>query len=330
MACIAAALLCGCQPQGPDDAFEEYLLRLGRTLDVPPRAPAAIETPAMPGPRELQRQFPGSAIDTLDFLALSGCALQVTIGKRNSSLGRMAKDSQRLLLELEYLRLAPECIAHQRKRGRTALADTLEQAWQAKRDQLPGRIFDATLGGEEYRRFWRGPGAANDYPAATGSQVITALEGVTSTVRRWLDGDYRADNLEFEILLGEVAAGDGGALLRALASQDAWLAAGDATLEESLTRGPICAENFRAAAVDILPAVIRRFFIGGLQPRAARLDQRRRDLLPPLLALENLLETAMPPAYRQWRSERDSLLASATGAPRRHVELLQAVQSPCV
>jgi hypothetical protein len=74
--------------------------------------------------------LPPGKLGALDFLAISGCEVQVTIGKRNSSLGRMAKESQRLLLELEYLALAPECIDYQRRQGRSGVADTLEQAWQ--------------------------------------------------------------------------------------------------------------------------------------------------------------------------------------------------------
>jgi hypothetical protein len=222
--CIALCLLVGCE--GPEAQYKRYLSRLGHIL---PEDTPVTQQPALPEPPDtdqLHLNIPPSSLDTLDFLALSGCAVQATIGKRNSSLGRMASDSQRLLLALEYLQLAPRCITYQRERGATPLADTLQRAWQLQRQQLPALIFNATLGGTEYRALWHTPVSASAYtseeiyPATCSSQVIFALQAINDHARRWLSGDYRADNRAFEILLGEVAASDGGALLQALPSQD--------------------------------------------------------------------------------------------------------------
>jgi hypothetical protein len=274
-------------------------------------------------------EMPASALDALDFLALTGCAVQVTIGKRNSSLGRMAAPSQRLLLELEYLRLAPECIAHQRSQDRNTLADTLQGAWVAKRQQLPAVIYNATLAGPEYRQFWRASVTPGDYPAATGSQVISALESINHMARQWLGGDYRADNQAFEIALGEVATGDGGALLQALAKQGAWLSTANTMLAQRNRWGPLCAPGVRHRAADILPNVVRVVFIGQIQPHSAALGRRYHQLLPPLLDLETLLENVLPHAFLTWREERDMLLNRLLDAPLRHVESLQATLAPC-
>jgi hypothetical protein len=327
--CAAGLLLSGCQGSGPEGALEEYLTRLARALEVATPDVEAAAIPLPPRPGTLRITLPGSSLDTLDFLALTGCELQVTIGKRNSSLGRMAAESQRLLLELEYLRLAPDCIAHQRAVGRAALADTLEAAWQDKREQLPARIFNATLAGDEYRRFWRTGTSPGDYPAATGSQVIDALQAINGLARRWLSGDYRADNLEFEIYLGEVAGGDGGALLRALALQGAWLGAADTALARREQRGPLCAPGVRHGTADILPNVVRRFFIDGIQPHSAALGGRYHQLLPPVRQLEALLAGVLPPAFTAWQAQRDTLLENLTSAPRRHVTRLQSTMAPC-
>ena len=188
---------------------------------------------------------------------------------------------------------------------------------------------NATLGGMEYRRFWRGSVAPGDYPAATGSQVITTLEAINALVRRWLAGDYRADNLAFEILLGEVATGDGGALLEGLALQGAWLNAAENLLAERRNRGPLCAPGIRHEAADILPNVVQKFFVGGVQPYAAVLGRRQHQLLPPVEELETLLETVLPPAFRTWQQERNALLDQLVAAPRRQVEQLKLVLAPC-
>jgi hypothetical protein len=296
---------------------------------VAPVTPVHRATPAFPPARELRLDLPPGNIDALDFLALSGCAVQITIGKRNSSLGRMARPSQRLLLDLEFLLLAPDCIAYQRRVGEAALAATLQEAWELKREQLPAQVFNATLGSSEYRAFWRSPAPSPDYPTDTGSALITAMEELNGHVRRWLQGDFTADNQGVELLLGKIASGDGGALQRALAAQASALAAADQILAARMAGGPLCGPGWRPAAADILDNVVRRFFIGAIQPRAAALNRRYHELMPPVTRLEQLLEPALPPAYQSWRTQRDEQLAAQAAAPRRHVQALLAIQEPC-
>jgi len=329
LAALLALLLAGCGSPSPDAPFEEYLSRLGRTLSVARGAASPPALPQIPRPGELRLDLASGSLDALDFLALSGCALQVTIGKRNSSLGRMAPPSQRLLLELEFLQLAPACIRHLQDEGKGELAATVQEAAALKREQLPALIFNATLASEEYRDFWRSGSLPPDYPAATGSGVVTALHGVTAHSRRWLAGDYTADNLAFELLLGEIARGDGGELLRALAHQERWLAAANRMLELRAARGPLCTQQIRPAAADILPNVVHRFFVDGIQPRAAAVSRRYHELVPAVAELEALLADALTAPYRDWQQRRDALLAASTAAPREHVRHLQAVQEPC-
>ncbi len=327
---IAIATLGGCNAGGPDAALAQYLARLSRTLSVAPTPIPPQQVSALPSPRKLHRVRASSGLDMLDFLALHGCAVQVTIGKRNSSLGRLARDSQRLLLDLEYLQLAPDCIALQLERGDTALADTLEQAWNLKRRELPLAIYNATLAGSEYRAFWKTPASGSDYPANTSSAVISSLTAINSHARRWLAGDFSANNREFEILLGEVARGDGGALRQALAAQANALAKANDLLAQRMAQGPLCAPPIRPAAADILANVILIYFIQGIQPRAAQLNRRYHEMLPVLGELEQLLESALAPAYQSWRGQRDEELARWTQAPRAHVTALQAIQRPCL
>lgn len=326
----AMLLLLACQPQGPEAQYSDYLVRLERTLSIEVPEVALPPLPWLPRPGQLRRDIPPSSLDILDFLALRGCALQVAIGKRNSSLGRLAKDSQRLLLELEYLQLAPACIADLREQERNTLADELQYAWLEKRQQLPALIFNATLGGAEYRALWQLPSSPGNYPDGTSSQVITALEAINGHIERWLAGDYQAHNRDFEILLGEVATGDGGALLQALALQEGWLSAADRMLEEKMLRGPLCSAGIRPAAADILPNVVRKVFIGQIQPRSAALGKRQYELLPAIAALERLLVAGVAPDYLAWQHARDSQLTELAAAPRRHVEQLKRILQPCM
>ena len=326
---LVMAQVSGCGAREPEQDFERYLSRLERTLDEPVHP---LPLPALPPPPRTARllvELPGSKLDTLDFLALSGCAVQVTIGKRNSSLGRMASESQQLLLDLEYLALAPACIEQLQGAGRRALADTLAEAHRRKRAQLPARIYNATLANREYRQFWRIPPALTDYPAQTAGAVPAALKAITRAAERWLDGDYRFDNREFEIRLSEVARGDGGALALALATQSAALEAADSAIARRMARGPLCRVGLRPAAADILPNVVRRFFVGDIQTWAAAVERRRHALQPGVRELESLLAPALPQNYVDWQRGRRAAMEAWAAAPRRHVDHLQRLQAPC-
>jgi hypothetical protein len=328
--CIAAlALLAACSDGGPEAAYRTYLERLNRTLEASAQPPARPAYPRPPRPGALRLPIASDSLDTLDFLALSGCAVQVTIGRRNSSLGRMAAPSQRLLLELEYLRLAPACVEQLRAEGRSSLADTLDNAWRLKQSQLPALLFNATLGSEEYRAFWQAAATPGGFPRVTTTAAEQALSGVNSLARRWLGGDYRADNLDFERLLGEVGGGGGGRLLGAMALQASWLEAANESVRERMARGPLCAPGTRHAAADILPVVVEKYFVGDIQPRSAAMHRDSFQLSPPARELETLLQDVLPEDYRAWQARRDDTLAWAEGAPRRHVEQLLAIQAPC-
>lgn len=322
-------LLAGCGDKGPDAALQTYLERLARPLDTPVPELQAQTVPRMPQRRELQLETVPGNLGALDFLALTGCEVQITIGKRNSSLGLLATPSQRLLLELEFLQLVPACITTLRAEGRDALANDLEQARQQKTAQLPTLIFNATLASHEYRKLWQVPRVLGDYPAATSSSVFSALAAINAATERWLAGDYRADNLDFEVQLSEVAKGDGGALLKALALQAGSLEAGNALLERRLQQGPLCQGEFRPAAADIVRTVIEKYFVGAIQPWSAALGRRRHELLPLVSDLEDQLDSVMPPAYRHWQQQRNNRISSWAGAPREHVATLQDLLDSC-
>lgn len=324
-----AAVLGGCARSGVDAELQNYVTRLSRPLAGVVAVPEAVAAPAPPRAEALRLDIEGSAVDGLDFLELKGCALQTTIARRNSSLGRVAPPSQRLLLDLAFLREAPACIDAQAARGNAELAGLLREAAELKRTQLPALIFNATLAGPEYRDFWRARSVDGRYPENTGSTVITALEHVDEAARRWLEGDYAADDRRFELALGDIARGDGGELMEVLGRQRAWLAAANGMIATALEPGPLCAFGQTPRAAPILRTVVQKYFIGEVQRRAAAVSQRDRQLLPPLLALEQRLRSVLPEPYTVWRRARSAFLDKGRDAPALHVGRLQSLLGSC-
>lgn len=162
--------------------------------------------PQIPPVRQLRITLPTSRFTAIDFMALHGCALQITLGKYQSRLGQFASDSQRLLLDLEYLSLAPNCIALKRSEHKFALAEQLRQENILKLRQLQARIFNATFANTEFQQFWNKPSSCCEN---TGQfqLTLTAIAAINDSVKRWIRGDYQASNIEFEIQLSEISKG---------------------------------------------------------------------------------------------------------------------------
>jgi hypothetical protein len=291
LCCATLALLQACQPSGLDTPFENCP---GKPGAVPSDTAPNLQSDAAANPplaTTLQLAMPASPIDRLDFLQLSGCAVQANIGKRQTSLGQLAKPSQRLILELEFLRLAPACSSQLRDLKNPVLADILDAAWQEKQAQLPALIFNATLGGDEYRAFWLPEPAPGDYPRSRPEAVTAAMVAINGHIQRWLNGDYRVRNRDFELLLGEVAGGEGGARLRAWARQIEPVTPADRMPDQS--------------------------------------QQRYQDAATPVVALETLLNASLSLPYRQWMENRNRHVATLTQTPDRHLERLKPLQVPC-
>jgi hypothetical protein len=159
--------------------------------------------PQIPPTRQLRIRLPSGTFTTIDFMALHGCALQITLGKYQSRLGRYASDSQRLLLDLEYLSHASDCIALKKSEYEVVLAEQLRQENTLKLQQLPSRIFNATLANTEFQQLWN-----RHSKSATNTEqlplTLSAITEINASVKRWLSGDYQASNIEFEIQLSEI------------------------------------------------------------------------------------------------------------------------------
>ena len=313
---------------GGDTPLPDYLTRLGRSLEMN-ISPTREELPALPRARELHIDLAQGSLDLLDMFALNDCQLNVTIGKSNSSLGKLASGSQRLLLELEFLSLAPACIRTLESGDHVELAKTLKLALSGKRQQLPARIWNATFAGPEFREFWSQPSSLAKYPGATGPAVPAALEELATLFRAWLTGGYQTGHDRLEPLLGIIRTGDGGSLLSGLAVQRSGLDTGTAALHQRLGDPPLCYENRPGSRGRILETVVRKFFIGEVQPWSVELARRRQLLLEPITEMEAALEEVTPSSYSDWRRRRDSLLSSSIEAPRQHALAIAALLDQC-
>ena len=307
-------LLSGCGADGPASWFDTYIDRMARVLDVDARGAPAVARLPFPVRRELRLERAQVSIDLLDFLALQDCGLQEVVARRNSALGKVAPASSRLVFDLEFLRLAPACLENLSGEAEAELHEAVATAAAQKRAALPAAIWQALLGGAEYREFWSTPMAMSDYPQAANLPVDEVLRKLLGSVDRWLGGDYTVDRQQLEVRLQRLASGDGGALLAAFELQARQLRQLDGMLVERFEAAPLC-PGAASARAEPLRNVVTRFFIGAIQAWSARLNARQLELMPLVQRLEARLASGEPGAFRQWRMQRDDLLTRWAQAP---------------
>lgn len=325
---IGGTVLLGCsEPSKGPSLLEDYTGRLGRALDT-----SGIEAPLVAPPRINDADLaalpiPSSDLGMLDFLALSGCELQVNIGRRNSSLGRNASASQQLLLDVEFLALAPPCIAAI-KDEQPELARTLETAQRNKQQQLSTRLYNAILAGPEYRQFWSLPRELGDYPDQTAGDVIDSLDRLLHMSSDWLEGNYRLD-YPLELDLSVLRQGDGGDLLLAAVTQERELTVANGLLEQRLEARPLCPGGRKTEAATITETVVLKYFTQDVQEWLTELNRRQHQLLRPIQALERILDGILPSNYRHWQTLRNQLLDGLGTTPKAHVSAIKKAFAGC-
>ena len=91
--------------------FDTYVGRLEHLLGENVKGAEKLVSSSLPRQVVVSQESSVASIDLLDFLALSSCKLQQIVAQRNSVLGKVAPGSQKLINELLFLNLAPECLA---------------------------------------------------------------------------------------------------------------------------------------------------------------------------------------------------------------------------
>ncbi len=269
------------------------------------------------------------SLTLIDFLSLSGCELQANIAKRNTSMGRTESSSQRLILDLEFLRLASACVTLMEEREENSVADTLRENIELRRTNLPIRIFAATLGGPEWQKFWNQPMLLGSYPESASGDSAQALWELSERVERFLDHNWSAADEDLEPLLSSIRANSGGQLLAAAALQSDYLEHANDILRRAGKEGIYCKNEAITEAGTITKTVVAKYFAVDVQRWSAQVSQRHYEIQSALIALESHLTSTLPPRYLDWVTERDALLHRLYTATREHVAVIKETVNAC-
>lgn len=309
--------------------LDNYIARLSNTTEIDIVESAPVARILAPQLLETSSSEPADSLSLIDFLSLSGCELQVNIARRNTSMGRTASPSQRLILDLEFLRLAPACIELLDAEDDADIADVLRQQSDARLAFLKQRIFTAILDGPEWRDFWEQPATLGRYPETASGDAAQSLWVLSQRVLRFSNRTWSAEDEDIEPLLASIRANAGGQLLTAALLQASALDQANHILNTAHEQGRYCQNGKRTDVGTISKKIVTKFFAADIQAWSAQVSQRHYEIQTALSALESALTDVAPAAYRSWMEKRDAVLQQLYTGPREHVHTVQRALDNC-
>lgn len=311
------------------DKLENYVSRLSNVSEIPIPG-ITIANVAKPPAVALPPTREGTdTLSIIDFLALSGCELQANIAKRNTTMGRAASASQQLIFDLEFIRLAPDCIEKLRAEDEGAIADLLATNLSQRSDGLIYTIARAILGGEEWRAFWRAPELLGDYPTNTSGDSAQTLWELSQRIKRFLKGNWSSADEDLEPLLAQLRIDAGGQLLSAAMLQEQGLTQANQILTTASEAGKYCSGARQSEAGTISKTIVAKYFAGDVQGWSSAVSQRHYEIQTPVAEIEQSLAAALTDPYIGWAKTRDKHLNALFSAPRQHVSVVQSALDNC-
>ena len=319
----------------PEGIFDNYLYRLHNSLEAQGKkvsvdanvANAIKHLPRYPQRTTLLHPLSESKINLLEFLRLSQCDLQRHIGERNSSLGKLQKDSQRLIYDIEFIRLAKICIDSLALDN--PLREVLHVATADKEKQLPLLLWNATFASEEFIHLFSL--STNTISAAGLADKPVNLYEALDAIERMVKEENFVQS-DFENALAVIASRKYlGEIRRSIVLVKEGLSQADNLLRYRIDQKPLCRSNTPNAKFDIVNNVFRKFYIGEVQPYIATVYQQAELSLE---SLEQLIQLQKTPSdfdgfwsnlYRADNSEWQQLKR----AIEKHTEHWQALLEQC-
>lgn len=317
---LLLVFLLGCdQPIG-----EDYVARLERVLghDAP-----LVENHALtfPAPRQLPGPESGAVLSVREFLSLRGCRLHTVLAQRNSQMGKLATQSQRLFNDLEILATGPECVAQLKNQ---TLATKLSELITIKQAQLPHQLAHALLHQDENRAFWQANNRTSVHVYPPAQKSIEYLTQFSHEVLTGRTSFSDAERNRIERHLGELRFGQGGnALIESNQIVHA-LTRADALIDLRLAQ-PLCFNAQATPSARHFQNVVTKVFIQQVQPSSIRLQRLDQALLQDYNQLEDLLLPFAALPYQHWAQQRRQRMQQRRQAPAQHVARVQQLFLQC-
>lgn len=337
---LLTLLLSACGGDEATQMLERYASRTGNAIDVDVDLqlhPTAELYPPLAPRRERLAELIEIREGLLELLDLRHCDLMQLVSDRNTSLGRVAKPSQRLIYELKVLPALNECIA---KLGDQAdkqeLVTKLRTYAQTKQANFAPLLFNALYQTDEMEsHFSFGQPALPPGDQGYLAPLVDSLERFAALAElnqqeRWQTPEF-TERLEesYEALY---RSDFGGRWLTSMALLTQTLEQTSSALEERLAGRPICFNKRQNNQSKILWNVFLKFYVAELQPYIAQVEREGRawsqlhwEILNPLQAVRQT-ELILPLLVT---AEASPVWGRYLQARKRHTEAWQRLLEQC-
>ncbi|WP_415890834.1 DUF3080 family protein [Neptuniibacter sp. SY11_33] len=336
----------GCSRDTPELVLENYLYRLSNTLDLDQPQPY-IPDVRMQFPLKRDRRLKTTEIreGLLDVLKLKRCHLLPLIAERNSSLGKVAKPSTKLLYELNFYHLLTQCRESLRYDSAidTELLQKVNAIYRVKRDNLPAELWNGIFTAPEIEaNFSRSQTALPLVDNSSSQQSIEALRTLVNLTANSLDtlGIIKPNedrlNQAFKILHSNRS---GPAIISSLEVLTYHLTQATRLLEKrNSPKNPLCRNQSPNQTARILENVFYKFYIGEVLPYLAQTDRYASqwlDLNQQLLQNYTVLSVSIPQSMETYsttilsKTAPHGIWLSYQRARDKHTEAWQKTLKNC-
>jgi len=322
------AWLIACGAVSADAVYRDYVERLARTLDVEMPAVELESIKAFPARRQLKLIEPEMKMGLLDFLKLQDCNLQQLIAQRNSSLGKVMPDSQRLIYEHKLMQSLQSCLQLDRQEPEYIVwMQKLLASKQAMRQII---FWNTVIASPEMAQFFS-PSAP--YFKVSDIEQRQDIQRALSQLLSWqsnLGGDrnLNADSLE-QAYLSIAAEQYGGQLIQSAVLAKVWVDSGTLLIHSALEKRPLCPQGRATPQSTIMQNILNKFFVAKIQPHLARIQGELQALSQQFAIVE--IQNGQE-AYRQYYQRylsKQGLPKQYAQSIKQHVQAWQRLLKQC-
>ena len=316
-------VLSGCSDPA-QSLMDDYAKRLGRTLALELQDPAPLDLQPLPSITTTRADIAETSITLVELVASRACGLDVLLGERNSSLGKVMPPSQRLKYELVFLKQVQPCLTHpdiapDLKQKLTAIASDktrqIDKHWQNFLQQ------DETL--RQQLHPYRSLSEPNS--VAGVADTMQALHSLLTLQKSIVEQNWQqASSINPEQALEALyKANTLSQLQQSLRFSQNWLQSVNQQLEQ-LDLKVVCPAGKHSDKAEILNTILLQYFIGKVQVYLAQTDGAYQQLYPLLRQLYQGTALTQPISQR-FEVPNTELKAEL----KRHVIWWKAVQQQC-
>jgi len=283
---ILTSLLSGCINSDPAlSLVETYAERTSRAIDIDVNLTLSKTSELYPTlPERRERLHPVTAVTEglIDVLDLKQCGLIDLIAQRNTSLGKLAGGSQRLIYELEFIPKLRNCqILLTDDEDQSELLERVKEINKIKSDNWPKQVWNSLYSSSEMEKhFSLGDSPIPPVTDYSTPELMLTMHRFAEIAQTHKSEDWQtpsfANNLEsdYETLY---RSNFGSQWLASMALLTQVLEQTSVAIKQRLDDRPICFNQRQNQKSEILWNVFMKFYVNSLQPYIAQVERTGRQ-----------------------------------------------------